>query len=100
MLRNDLTHRESSLGGPEIDQPELDPPEMEMVRRAIDVTLANHEPMPALVIDRSWNILGANAGLALFVSLLRADLPPEVAGNAARVSLHPDGLAPRIENFE
>jgi transcriptional regulator with XRE-family HTH domain len=78
----------------------IDEPELVTVRRAIDVMLANHEPMPALVVDRVWNVVAANAGLGMFLGLLSPDLPDSVTTNAVRVSLHPDALAPRIDNFE
>ena len=85
---------------PSYRESSLDEPELAVVRRAIDVMLANHEPMPALVIDRAWNIVAANAGVALLLDLLPPGLDPDLVGNAVRVSLHPDGLAPRIQNFD
>lgn len=37
-------------------------PDLAPVRRAIEIMLTNHEPLPAIAIDRGWNILNANAG--------------------------------------
>jgi hypothetical protein len=51
-----------------------------------------------VVIDRCWNIVGANAA----ASALTAGLPEELLGppaNIYRLSLHPDGLAGRTLNF-
>lgn len=76
----------------------LDAPEMDAVRGAIDLVLAGHEPYPALAVDRYWNILAMNRAAALFA----AGVDPALLGpppNAYRLSLHPDGLAPRIVNF-
>src|SRR5688500_12105032 len=76
----------------------LDSPPMTAVREAVGQLLSGHEPYPAVVVDRRWNLVDANAGLALFTDGLPRELlaPPT---NALRVSLHPDGLAPRIANL-
>ena len=39
---------------------ELSAPGMEVVNRALDFMLAQHEPYPAFVVDRHWNLLRAN----------------------------------------
>jgi hypothetical protein len=82
---------------PVFTESSLDEPELETVREAISMMLRNHEPMPALVIDRHWNLVDANAGIALFLTLLPSSLlePPV---NVVRASLHPDGLAAHIVN--
>jgi transcriptional regulator with XRE-family HTH domain len=76
----------------------LDAPRMAAVRAAVRQVLAGHEPFPALVLDRGWNIVEANASVALFTAGVPADLlaPP---ANVIRISLHPEGLAPRIVNL-
>ena len=77
----------------------LDADELAPVREAIDKILAGHEPFPAVVVDRRWDLVSANgAALALLAEGVDPSLlaPP---ANALRVSLHPDGLAPRIENL-
>jgi len=74
----------------------LDADELAPVREAIDKILAGHEPFPAVVVDRRWDLVSAN-GAAL--GLLAEDVDPALLTNALRVSLHPDGLAPRIENL-
>jgi transcriptional regulator with XRE-family HTH domain len=76
----------------------LDAPRMAAVRAAVRQVLAGHEPFPALVLDRGWNIVDANASVALFTAGVPAELlaPP---ANVIRISLHPDGLASRIVNF-
>ena len=73
----------------------LDAPEMGPLRRALDAVLRAHEPFPALVIDRWWDIVAANAAVAP----LTVGVPVELFPNVLRISLHPDGLAPRIENL-
>jgi transcriptional regulator with XRE-family HTH domain len=77
----------------------LDADEMAPVREAVDKILAGHMPFPALVIDRLWRLVGANdAALSVLTEGVSAELlePPV---NVLRVSLHPDGLAPRIVNL-
>jgi len=76
----------------------LDSPRLEAVRAAVRQVLAGHEPYPAVVVDRGWNLVDANRSVALFTSGVPRELlaPPT---NVLRVSLHPDGMAPRIANL-
>jgi transcriptional regulator with XRE-family HTH domain len=83
---------------PLYDQHELDDPEMEPVRAALRLILDGHDPYPAIVVDRAWEMLAANRA----VDLLTAGVAPELLEppvNVLRVSLHPDGVAPRIANL-
>src|SRR5438874_10205909 len=41
----------------------LDAGELEPVRRALDKILRGHEPFPAVVVDRRWDIVSANGPL-------------------------------------
>jgi transcriptional regulator with XRE-family HTH domain len=83
---------------PAYDQHDLADPEMGPVREAIDRVLAGHEPYPALVVDRHWGLVAANRALELLTEGAAAHLlePPV---NALRLSLHPEGMAPRIVNL-
>ncbi len=76
----------------------LESPEMSAVRGAVRQVLVGHEPYPAVVVDRNWNLVDANAGVALLTEGVAEELlaPP---ANVLRVSLHPEGMAPRIANF-
>lgn len=76
----------------------LDAPELTAARRAVELILEGHEPHPALAVDRHWQLVFANRAVAPLMA--GADdrlLQPPV--NVLRLSLHPDGLAPRIANF-
>jgi transcriptional regulator with XRE-family HTH domain len=77
---------------------DLEAPEMAPVREAIELVLKGHEPFPAAVVDRSWNLVAANSGIAPLLEGVSAQLlePPV---NVLRVSLHPFGMAPRIANL-
>ncbi|MBL1073751.1 helix-turn-helix transcriptional regulator [Nocardia sp. 2] len=83
---------------PVYTEPALDTPAMEPVRNAVRQILTGHEPHPALAVDAAWNMVDANAAIALF---LEGVSPTLLSGqvNALRLSLHPDGLAPRILNL-
>jgi transcriptional regulator with XRE-family HTH domain len=76
----------------------LHSPSMLAIRTTLRRLLKAHEPYPALVVDRWWNIVESNAGMAIFTAdvdetLLKAPI------NALRLTLHPDGLAGRITNL-
>jgi transcriptional regulator with XRE-family HTH domain len=75
----------------------LDDPDMAAVRDGLDKVLTAYEPYPCLAVDRGWNILATNAGAGVLMHGVGPHLldPP----NALRISLHPDGLAPRIRNL-
>jgi transcriptional regulator with XRE-family HTH domain len=75
-----------------------DDPDMSGVRAALDLVLAAYEPFPAVVIDRAWNLVAGNRGIAPLTEGVAPELlaPP---ANVLRLSLHPDGMAPRIANL-
>jgi hypothetical protein len=76
----------------------LDDPALAAQREAIDVVLKGHEPFPALAVDRHWTLVASNAAIGPLISGIDAKLlePPL---NVLRLSLHPDGMAPRIANY-
>ena len=72
--------------------------EDQRVREAVRHVLKGHEPFPAIAVDRHWEMVEANASVALLLEgVSEEQLAPPV--NALRLALHPDGLAPRIENL-
>jgi transcriptional regulator with XRE-family HTH domain len=74
-----------------------DPP-MSAVHEAIEHVLRAHEPFPAVVIDAGWEMVAANNAVSLLTAgAAAALLEPPV--NVLRLSLHPDGMAPRIVNL-
>ena len=83
---------------PAYDERPIDAPEMAPVRQALDRVLAGHEPYPAIVVDRWWNLIGANRSVAMFTGVAAPHLlePP---ANVIRASLHPEGMAPHIVNL-
>ena len=76
----------------------LSDPAMAAARQVIELVLCGHEPYSALAVDRHWNVAMQNrAGALLVEGVAPALLEPPV--NALRLSLHPEGLAPRIVNL-
>ncbi len=72
---------------------------LDTARQVIQLVLDGNDPNPTTVIDTRWNVVDANAAAFWFTAsvdptLLAAPL------NLARLSLHPDGLASRVTNFD
>ncbi len=82
---------------PEYTELSLDDPELAPIRDGISQVLAAYEPYPCLVVDRGWNIVAANAGTSVLLDGVDPALLEQP--NALRISLHPDGLASRIQNL-
>lgn len=73
-------------------------PTMQPAYAAVQRVLHAHDPFPALAVDRQWNLVAHNRAAGAFM----IGLPPELLEppvNVLKVSLHPQGLAPRIANF-
>ncbi len=83
---------------PDYPERSLDDPVLAAVRDAVGLVLAGHEPYPALAVDRHWVAVDANRAFGPLLAGSSPDLlrPPL---NVLRLSLHPDGMAPRIENL-
>jgi transcriptional regulator with XRE-family HTH domain len=76
----------------------LDGDALSTVRDAVERVLRAHEPYPALVFDRRWNILLTNRAVEPFFAGVAPDLlrPPV---NLVRLGLDPRGLAPLVVNL-
>jgi hypothetical protein len=81
----------------------LSAPGLEAINRALDYILGQHEPFPAFVVDRRWNLLRANRGgvkLTEFLTGPVAASPPSAEPiNLAMALMSPDGLRPLIANW-
>lgn len=76
----------------------LSDPALQPAREAVELVLKGHEPYPALAIDRHWTLLASNSAVPpLLRGIDESLLQPPL--NVLRLSLHPDGLAPRIVNL-
>ncbi len=83
---------------PVFPESEFEAPRMGAVRQAVQQLLRAHEPFPAVVVDRHWNLVEGNRSVDLFTAPAAPRLlePPV---NVLRVSLAPDGMAPHIVNL-
>jgi transcriptional regulator with XRE-family HTH domain len=76
----------------------LDDPALASARQAVELLLKSHEPYPALAVDRHWNLVAANRMVPHLMAGADASLL-QAPVNVLRLSLHPQGLAPRIANL-
>jgi transcriptional regulator with XRE-family HTH domain len=77
-----------------------DAPEMAVVARVIDLMLKQHEPHPAIVMDRYWNVLKTNdASPRFFNSFVDLSKRPRLR-NLLDLMFDPDGMRPFIENWD
>ena len=76
----------------------LEAPELCVAREIVERILTGHLPHPALAVDRHWTLLCANAAVSQLLTGVASHLL-EGEVNVLRLSLHPEGLAPRILNL-
>ena len=83
---------------PRFPETPLDDPALDALREGIERLIQGYEPYPALVVDAMYNVVAANRGiLTLLDDIPEALLTPPL--NVMRLTLHPEGLAPRIRNL-
>jgi transcriptional regulator with XRE-family HTH domain len=76
----------------------LDDPSLNAARHAINLVLEGQKPYPAFAIDRHWGVVASNGAIPeLYEGVAAHLLEPPI--NGLRLSLHPQGLAPRIANL-
>lgn len=79
----------------------LDAPELAPARRALELMLRHHEPHPAVVMNRRWDLVMANdAARALFSFLLDGKSPAAGPPNVLRLMFDPAGVRPYVRNWE
>src|ERR1043166_10008799 len=81
---------------PVFPQRGLEDPALQPARKAVDLVLKGHEPYPALAVDRHWTLVAHNAAIPPLLASASPKLMQALL-NVLRRSLHPVGLAPRIE---
>ncbi|WP_328886008.1 helix-turn-helix domain-containing protein [Streptomyces sp. NBC_00316] len=88
------------VGGyaPRYAETAFDDPAMGALRDGMEQLLQGYDPYPALVVDGTYTVVAANRGIAMLLDGVAEHLlaPPL---NAMRLTLHPQGLAPRIRNL-
>ena len=91
---------------PVYDQRPLLEPDMVPVLQALQLTLAHHEPYPAIVADQAWNLLMENRAAQALYGLLGdpEDFWRRTCGdgprNVMRALFHPQGMRPYVLNWE
>ncbi|MFG2934319.1 helix-turn-helix domain-containing protein [Streptomyces sp. NPDC048282] len=83
---------------PHYPETPLDDPALAALRDGMERLIRGYEPYPALVVDATYTVVAANRGIALLLEGVPESLLAP-APNAMRLTLHPDGLAPRIRNL-
>jgi transcriptional regulator with XRE-family HTH domain len=84
----------------------LEEPTMSAVFDVIRTILDHHDPMPAVVVDRLWNVRMKNGGADLMFSLagdsdeVWRSIGDDGEHNLALLTLHPKGLRPFIANWD
>jgi transcriptional regulator with XRE-family HTH domain len=74
-------------------------PSMARVDEAIGWMLAQHEPFPAVVMDRSWNLVRANDGAAQLFGRLFAPDPVPAQANVLRLVIEPGPVRDSLRNW-
>ena len=74
-------------------------PELADARRAIDLLLRRHEPFPAIVTDRRWDVIVANRAAVRLIGYLLGLERMARPLNHMRLFLAPDELRPFVENW-
>src|SRR5258706_10129835 len=80
-------------------QTDLAAPELDQIRKALDYMLAQHEPFPAVAVDRHWNLLQSNSGAVRLIEFLVGPLAPGTPVNLADALVAPDVLRPYLVNW-
>lgn len=79
----------------------LDDDAMAQARRALELILKAHEPFPAVIMSRTWDLVAANQAAGRLMAWLGAgNAPAGTPPNVLRLLLHPDGLRPHIADWE
>ena len=78
---------------------DLAAPELTEARRAIDLLLRRHEPFPAIVTDRRWDVIVANRAALRLIGHFLAPARMTRPLNHMRLFLAADELRPFVENW-
>ena len=89
---------------PAWSQDTVDSEKPEMLDRAVDYMLNRHDPYPAFILDRQWNLLRVNRGGAWFAGHLTEGPPvvtdPEAPVNLADAFIGPGSMRRVVLNWE
>jgi transcriptional regulator with XRE-family HTH domain len=74
--------------------------EMEGITRALDRMLRLHDPFPALVMDRYWNVLATNASSPNFFGSFIDMAARKAPRNMLHLIFDPNGMRPFVVDWE
>lgn len=78
----------------------LDDPALQRIAAAIGQILDRHDPLPAVVLDRGWNLLRANRGAVRLFGTLFAPAPIPDSPNVLRLIIEPGPVRDAIANWD
>lgn len=84
---------------PSYPHAELEAPELAQVSTALTAMLTRHEPFPAVVLDRGWNVLRANKGATRLFGGLLAPAPLPDPPNVLRLMIEPGPVRNAVLNW-
>jgi|SRR5215213_577253 len=85
---------------PAYRETELDSPELGAVRAALQAILRQQEPFPAVVMNRSWDILTSNDAATRFFGFLLDPAAASGPANVIRMMFDPQGFRPFVLSWE
>jgi transcriptional regulator with XRE-family HTH domain len=104
MLDVPLSERNALLVGagyaPVFGERPLSAPELTPVRRALEYTLRQQEPYPALVMNAYHDIVMRNEASRRIFEVFRGPLPDGITINGIRTIFDPRGIRPFIVNWD
>jgi transcriptional regulator with XRE-family HTH domain len=78
----------------------LEGPELDRVHAALASMLSKHEPFPAIVMDRAWNVLQANNGAQRLFGGLLAPQPLPTPANVLDLMIDPGPVRDAVVNWD
>ena len=78
----------------------MEAPALAAVRGALEAILRQQEPFPALVMNRSWDILAQNEAASRFYRFLLGERAAAGRANVLRLMFHPEAVRPFVTNWE
>jgi transcriptional regulator with XRE-family HTH domain len=87
--------------GPAFSEHALTEPALAQVRHVLRFVLERHEPFPAVVVDRCWNVVMQNVAAVRLARALFGEVPAwhVAAPNTLRLLFHPEGLRRVVANW-
>lgn len=83
---------------PQYRETSLTTPEMEPVRRAVQLILDHHEPFPAFVMNRHWDVLLTNRAMPRILGAMKPGGPKH--GNILQQVFDPQDMRATLANWE